>query len=76
MARQCGSCDVTVLLFHFYSVLRCILLSRSLQKVNTICLDEDVSLEMAFQVTEADRGKHVCSSPTTGFSLSESARLL
>lgn len=54
-------------LFNFYGVLKHNLLSRSLQWANTICLNEDVSLEMVFQVAEAARGKCVCSSPTTDF---------
>lgn len=67
MLWQCGSCDVVNVLLHFYGVLRHILLSRSLQKVNIICLGEDVSLEMVFWVTEADREKCACFLPTTGF---------
>lgn len=64
---QCGSCDVMDVLFNFYGVLKHILLSCSLQQANTICLNEDVSLEMVFQVAEAARGKCVCSSPITDF---------
>lgn len=51
-------------LFNFYGVLKHILLSCSLQQANIICLNEDVSLGMIFQVAEAARGKCVCSSPT------------
>lgn len=51
-------------LFDFYGVLQHILLSCSQQQANTICLNEDVSLEMVLQVAEAARGKCVCSSLT------------
>lgn len=54
-------------LFNFYGALKHNLLSCSLQQANTICLDEDISLEMIFQVAEAARGKCVSSSPTTDF---------
>lgn len=44
MLLQCSGHDVMEVPFHFYSVLRRILLSCSPQKVNTICLDADLDL--------------------------------
>lgn len=52
---------------HIQGVLKLVVLLHSLEEVNTVYPDGEVSLEIIFLVPEAERGKRGCSSLNTGF---------